>query len=257
MTAEALKADPNRLIKIIASLSSTREVLSPQVSEADALEIRLDLITEPIEVALQTLRTNFQGPIILTIRSSDEGGAYAGGTDGLWTKIEPYLGLGDLVDLEIRFKEHAPQVKKHNKTIIASCHQNRMPDDDEMQALIEELHSFGDIVKIAVQPQSKEDVIRLLKITAACPFPIIMSVTGTVYRYARPLLCLFGSLYTYCYIHSETSPGQYSLREMELLAHLLSPGFVDPWFEGRPVRSGDASDYYERAEQYRKHLEIR
>ena len=257
MTAEALKADPNRLIKIIASLSSTREVLSPQVSEADALEIRLDLITEPIEDALQTLRTNFQGPIILTIRSSDEGGAYAGGTAGLWTKLEPYLGFGDLVDLEIRFKEHAPQVKKHNKTIIASCHQNRMPDDDEMQALIEELHSFGDIVKIAVQPQSKEDIIRLLKITAACPYPIIMSVTGTVYRYARPLLCLFGSLYTYCYIHSETSPGQYSLREMELLAHLLSPGFVDPWFEGRPVRSGDASDYYERAEQYRKHLEIR
>ncbi len=256
MTSEALKADPNRLIKIIASLSSTRELLSPEVTKADALEIRLDLITEPIDDALHSLRSSFQGPMVLTVRSSNEGGAYAGGSAGLWKKLEPYIGLVDIIDLEIRFKDHAPQVKEHNKAIIASCHQNRMPDDDEMQALIEELHSFGDIVKIAVQPQTKEDVIRLLKITAACPYPIIMSVTGTVYRYARPLLCLFGSLYTYCYIHSETSPGQYSLREMQLLAHLLSPGFVDPWFEGRPVRSGDASGYYERAEQYRKHLEF-
>ncbi|HOJ96500.1 MAG TPA: type I 3-dehydroquinate dehydratase [Methanospirillum sp.] len=256
MASHALKADPNRLIQIIASLSSTREIVSPQVTEADAVEIRLDLITESVSDALQVLRQTFQGQIILTVRSSDEGGAYAGGSSGLWSRIEPYIEFGDIIDLEVRFKEHAPMVRRYNKQIIASCHQNRMPSDDEMKDLIEELHSFGDMVKIAVQPGSKEDLLRLLKITAECPYPVIMSVTGTVFRYARPLLCLFGSRYTYCYIHSETSPGQYSLREMQLLAHLLSPGFVDPWFEGRPVRSGDASGYYERAEHYRKLLEL-
>ncbi len=248
MPNAALKADPNRHIKIIASLSSTRELLSPLAPQADALEIRLDLITEPILEALQILRNTFEGPIILTIRSSEEGGAYAGGTFGWWDKINSYIDYADLIDLEIRFKEHAKQVRSHNKKIIASCHQNRMPDDDELHDLIEELHSFGDIVKIAVQPQSKADLLRLCAITASCPYPIITSVTGTVFRYARPLLCLFGSLYTYCYVHSETSPGQYSIKEMQLLAHLLSPGFVDPWFEGRPVRSGDASEFYQRAD---------
>lgn len=254
MAFGSLKEDPNRLIKIIASLSSTREIISPQVSEADAVEIRLDLITEPVDDALQSLRNTFKGPIILTIRSSDEGGAYAGSANSLWSKIEHCLDYGDMVDLETRYKELAPLVKQHDKTIIASCHQNLMPDDGDLQNLIEELHTYGDIIKIAVQPKSKEDLLRLLKTTVSCPYPVIMSVTGTVYRYARPLLCLFGSLYTYCYIHSETSPGQYSLREMQLLSHLLSPGFVDPWFEGRPVRSGDVSGFYKRVEQYRKEL---
>lgn len=250
-------SDSNRKIHIIASLSSPREFDSPLVKEADALEIRLDLITEPIGDRLCTLRSLFHGPIILTVRSSDEGGAYAGGPAGLWEKIAPHLDYVDMVDLEIRFKEHAGQVKDNHKKVIASCHQNRMPDDGEMLALIEDLNSFGDIVKIAVQPQSNDDMLRLLKITSHCSYPIIMSVTGTLFRYARPLLCLFGSLYTYCYVDSATSPGQYNIREMQLLAHLLSPGFVDPWFEGRPVRSGDASGFIERVEEYRKFLEYR
>lgn|GEM_PF-160849 len=252
----ALKADPNRIIKIIASLSSPREFESPLITEADALEIRLDMITEPIGERLHTLRSSFNGPVILTVRSSDEGGAYAGDALGLWEKIEPHLADIDMVDLEIRFRGLASKVKECNKTVIASCHQNRMPDDTEMNSLIEELHSFGDIIKIAVQPQSKDDMVCLLRKTAECPHPIIMSVTGTVFRYARPLLCLFGSLYTYCYINSETSPGQYSIREMQLLAHLLSPGFVDPWFEGRPVRSGDASGFIKRVQEYRDSLEF-
>jgi 3-dehydroquinate dehydratase-1 len=252
MNSEALKSDSNRIIHIIASLSSPREFQSPLITEADALEVRLDMITEPIGDALHTLRTKFQGPIILTIRSSDEGGAYAGGPDSLWEKIEPHLSNIDMVDLEIRFRDYGQIMKDRNKKVIASCHQNRMPSDNEMKDLIEELHSFGDIVKIAVQPQSNDDLIRLLRITAECPYPIIMSVTGTLFRYARPILCLFGSQYTYCYIDSETSPGQYSIREMQLLAHLLTPGFVDPWFEGRPVRSGDVSGFIERAHSYRK-----
>lgn len=256
MIHEALKSDTNRIIRIIASLSSPREFQSPLIKEADAVEIRLDMITEPIGDALHTLRDSFDGPIVLTLRSSNEGGAYAGDTDGLWDRILPYLSLIDMVDLETRFQNHANAVKNHHKSVIASCHQNSMPSADEMQKLIQTLHGYGDIVKIAVQPQTQEDLLNLLKITADCPYPIIMSVTGTTYRYARPLLCLFGSLYTYCYIESATSPGQYNIREMQLLSHLLTPGFVDPWFEGRPARSGDVSGFIERFQDYNTHINL-
>jgi 3-dehydroquinate dehydratase I len=240
---EALKSDSNRVIRIIASLSSPREFQSPLIHEADALEVRLDMITEPIGDALHQLRTSFTGPIILTLRSSDEGGAYAGGTEGFLDRIVPYLSEVDMVDLEIRFSNHVKAVKQKNKTVIGSCHQNNMPEKEELHELIQTLHQFGDIIKIAVQPQSDKDLLFLLQTSLTCPYPLIMSVTGTIYRYARPLLCLFGSLYTYCYIGSATSPGQYSIKEMQLLAHLLSPGFVDPWFEGRPIRSGDVSGF--------------
>ena len=208
------------------------------------------MITEPIGNALHLMRASFEGPIILTLRSSDEGGAYAGGTGALWDRIQPYLTDIDMVDLEIRFSEHAGMVRSNNKKVIASCHLNRMPEPDELASLMETLHEFGDIIKVAVQPQNHDDVLTLIKSTLHCPYPVITSVTGTLFRYTRPLLCLFGSLYTYCYIDSATSPGQYSIKEMHLLSHLLTPGFVDPWFEGRPVRSGDATEFIRRSQEY-------
>ena len=247
LNAEFLKSDPNRIIKIIASLSNPREFEFPEIQDADALEIRLDLITEPIGKKINKLREKFKGPVILTLRSSNEGGAFAGGVSEFWERIEPHLNDVDHVDVEIQFSEVSPELKKRNKSIIASSHKNVMPSKEELRELIDQLQSYGDISKIAVQPQNNGDLLTLLTITSQSSKPVIMSVTGTVYRYARPLLCLFGSLYTYCYIGSETSPGQYSLREMQLLARLLTPGFVDPWFEGRPVRSGDASQFIEQA----------
>ena len=68
-----------------------------------------------------------------------------------------------MVDLETRYKELAPLVKQHDKTIIASCHQNLMPDDGDLQNLIEELHTYGDIIKIAVQPKSKRRFAQAFK----------------------------------------------------------------------------------------------
>ena len=244
MPPEGLKNDANRIISIIGSLSSPREFLSPLIADADALEIRLDFMSEPIKKELSLLRRDFKGPIILTLRSSDEGGAYAGGPERFWENIESYLSDVDLVDLEIRFKEFAPKIRSQGKKVISSCHQNRMLSLKELQNLVIELESFGDIPKIAVQPKTREDLLTLLSLCSNYSKTIIMSVTGTVFRYARPLLCLFGSLYTYCYIDSATSPGQYSIREMQLLSHLLSPGFVDPWFEGIPVRSGNPEIFY-------------
>lgn len=246
LNAEFLKSDPNRIIKIIASLSNPREFDFSEIQDADALEIRLDLITEPIGDTISRLRQSFEGPIILTLRSSNEGGAFAGGVHEFWEKIEPHLDDVNYVDVELQFKEVTEDLKKRNIPIIASCHKNQMLSEEQLRELIEKLQAYGDISKIAVQPQNNADLLTLLTFSSQSSKPIIISVTGTTYRYARPLLCLFGSLYTYCYIGSETSPGQYSLREMQLLARLLTPGFVDPWFEGRPVRSGDASQYIER-----------
>lgn len=239
MPREALKKDSNRIISIIASLSSPREFSSPLIEDADALEIRLDLITEPIEEKLSNLRRSYKGPIILTLRSSEEGGAYAGQGESFWERVSPFLNEVDMIDLEIRFREFADRAKALGKTVIASSHQNNMPSKAELYALLDDLRKYGDIPKVALQPKTKMDLVTLVTVCSECNYPVIMSVTGTLFRYARPVLCLFGSIYTYCYIESATSPGQYSLKEMQLLAHLLSPGFVDTWFEGRPVRSGN------------------
>lgn len=246
MTSPLPVNEPDRIIRIVASLSSPRQVTHPDLAYADAIEIRLDLITEPIGTLLADLKTRFTGPIILTIRSSGEGGAFAGDSAGYREQVIPFLPVASYIDLESRFRDLAPWVRENGAEVIASCHMNTMPSDRELADLIGDLRSFGDIPKIAVQPQNQEDLLRLLDFTCREQKPLIVSVTGEVCRYARPLLALFGSLFTYCYVDSPTSPGQYSIREMQLLSRLLTPGAIDTWFEGRPVRSGGSGSFTRR-----------
>ena len=68
-------ADENTtIIQTVVSLSSPRQFESEQIKEADAVEIRLDLITEPIQEQLHLLSESLKKPIILTLRSSTEAG---------------------------------------------------------------------------------------------------------------------------------------------------------------------------------------
>ena len=222
------------IIQAVASLSNVKQFDSYEIADADAVEIRLDLISEPCEDQLKRLARDFPSQIILTLRSREEGGLFTGDADAWMKQMEPYLPYVTVVDVEIRYKQYASELKKAGKSIIASCHRNEMLSLDELKALYAVLKSFGDIPKIAVSPQDSGDLLKLLEFTNNAPKPLIVSVTGTICRYARPLLPLFGSLYTYCYIDNPTSPGQYSLREMRTLGQLLAPGMIDTWFDRGP-----------------------
>lgn len=241
-------------MKIVISLSSSRQFSTVPVSEADAIEVRLDLITEPIANEMKKLISVFNGPVILTLRSSDEGGAFAGSPEGWMERISPFLEYVTHVDIEKRYSMYADTLRGKGKTVIASYHINEMPSSPEFARYVQDLRAFGDIPKIAVQPQTTEDLLDLLRYTHITEKPLIVSVTGTLFRYARALLPLFGSMFVYTYIDSPTSPGQYSFREMRMLAMLLTPGKIDPWFEGRPVRSGNLQDYLDQAEIVRRDL---
>ncbi len=238
-----MNSDDNKLIHIIASLSSPRQFANPLLCYADAVEVRLDMITEPVGNLIFDLKQRMRCPIVLTLRSSDEGGAYAGKSDGYLEVLKNHIKYADYVDLEEKFSNLSSFVHENNAKVIASRHMNEMPDPAGLEKLARTLRSFGDIPKIAVQPKSRDDILTLLSFTnkESREGEVIVSVTGDVSRYARPLLALFGSLYTYCYIDSPTSPGQYSIKEMKELSLLLTPGEIDTWFEGRPVRSGNKS----------------
>jgi 3-dehydroquinate dehydratase I len=221
------------IIQIAVSLSSAEQLKMDEITDADAVEIRLDLMPDLGVEAVADLAESFPGQIILTLRSREEGGAFTGDVDAWMERIRPFLPYVTAVDVEIRYQAHARALKEAGKNIIASCHRNEMLTGKELETLHSELRSFGDIPKIAVYPHDSGELLSLLQYTHMAPKPLIVSVTGTICRYARPLLPLFGSLYTYCYIDKPTSPGQYSLREMRTLGQLLAPGMIDTWFDGK------------------------
>jgi 3-dehydroquinate dehydratase-1 len=234
MTAES---GAGSVIQIVASLSSRDQLTSALLHEADAVELRIDLMPDlPVEM-VDELVSDYKGPVILTLRSMEEGGAFSGDVSQWRERVLPYLSLVTMVDVEMRYREHAPWLKDLGVTVIASHHTNEMLSYEDLSGLYHDLRSFGNIPKIAVHPENTADILSLLQFTNIAGKPLIVSVTGTVCRYARPLLPIFGSLYTYCYLDTPTSPGQYSLEEMRILSRLLSPGIIDTWFEGPGMHS--------------------
>ena len=139
----------------------------------------------------------------------------------------------DLVDVEMFFgdevKDIIEQVHQHGVKVIASNHDfEKTPDVDEMISRLCKMQNLGaDLLKIAVMPQCRKDVLNLLTATeemyrkyAKCPIiTMSMSQMGVVSR-----LCgeLSGSAVTFGAAGKASAPGQIGtekLSEMLLMLH--------------------------------------
>ena len=174
-------------------------------------------------------------PLLFTFRTSKEGGERA---------IEPQAyaqlniqaaqsGYVDLVDVEAFTGDdivktiiegvHAAGVK-----VVASNHDFfKTPDKDTIISRMRKMQDLGaDVPKIAVMPQSKEDVLTLLSATEEmvrlyADRPIItmsMGGTGVISR-----LCgeVFGSALTFGAAKKASAPGQMGVRDLNTVLTLL------------------------------------
>lgn len=188
---------------------------------ADMVEVRLDLTGY---IPDHTAREAFSGltvPLIFTIRSTAEGGSFAGGPEAWWETLLPCIPYASYIDVEQGFAPLAPRVREMGKILISSLHTPAMPAHDALVALEAQLRSFGDIPKIVVGPGSEDDILALLSFTRNAQKPIITSIMGTGFRYARLLLPLFGSFLIYCHCGTAASPGQYHIREWKEFCSLV------------------------------------
>lgn len=208
-------------MKIVCSIGTADVTEHPEYPGADILELRLDLMPGVKKETLSEFVMNAALPVILTLRSSSEFGCFSGTPDEWFRVVEDHLTLSHYVDIERKYRQFADRIRDTGKTVIASYHTACMPTDQELSRIERGLREFGDIPKIVVAPKSHDDVLRLLSFVSHAKKPVIMSITGEAFRFARALFPLFGSEMVFCYSCTRTSPGQYSLKEMADLRILL------------------------------------
>jgi len=185
------------------------------------IEIRLDRMEGDLPDQVHAIREKTTIPLIATLRSRDEGGRFVGDA-ALWARIiGPIARYVDLVDVEARYRDHAPFIKGEGVQILASLHTTEMPTLPELGKIEELLRSYGDIPKIVVKPRTRDDLLDLVTFTHRAQKPICTSIMGAEFRYARPILPLFGSEFVFCHAGTPTAEGQYHIREMRQLANLL------------------------------------
>jgi 3-dehydroquinate dehydratase-1 len=210
-----------KYMKIIAALTDPTHAARAQKQGADLIELRVDLYEGDLGKIVKKAKAACTLPVILTLRSAQEGGQFFGEAEAWMDTVQPLLRYADYVDIEQQFALHAPNIRKAGKKIIASHHAGQMIPLYILFVLERELRTYGDIPKIIVTPKTSEDILELMSFTLAAQKPLITGVMGTELRYARALLPLFGSEFVYCHTGSPTAAGQYSVEEFVKLKSLL------------------------------------
>ena len=220
--------------------------LSIRQAAPDIVEWRADYFSdildeEQMKKALHTLREVLPDtPVLFTFRTKKEGGERG-------IAMEDYIllnhraitsGLVDLIDVEVFSRDDVVQkiiskAHAHQVPVIASNHHfHETPDEETILNIFKKMDFLGaDILKIAVMPNSRRDVLRLLSATETASHfsekPIItmsMSGTGLISR-----LCgeVFGSALTFGAVGKASAPGQINAEDLKTVLNLIHKNLTE------------------------------
>jgi 3-dehydroquinate dehydratase-1 len=209
--------------------------------QPDLLEWRVDFfeaIADPREVlgAAADLRRASGGiPVLFTRRCQREGGQPIPLAEpevvALYESVAA-SGCVDLLDFEMGNEPaHVAQVRslarRHGLPLVLSFHDfERTPAEADLRACFEQAHRLeADIAKVAVMPQSMEDVHRLLGATLqasrALPIPVISMAMGGLGAVTRLCGGVFGSALTFAVGAAASAPGQIPIDEVRAALAVL------------------------------------
>lgn len=218
-----------------------REAVNIKKLPADVIEWRMDWYEDAknleklLDAASALQKILFDKPLLFTFRTSKEGGEQ---------EISPaeYKALNvaviesclpDLIDVEAFFEKtvvselleaaHANHVK-----VVASNHDFfKTPEKEEIIRRLRYMQEIGaDIAKIAVMPQTKQDVCVLLEATAEmtenyADRPVItmsMAEDGAISRISGEI---FGSAMTFGAAGKTSAPGQLEVKDLKEILNIL------------------------------------
>jgi 3-dehydroquinate dehydratase-1 len=227
----------------------------------DIIEWRIDFFGEIFQwdtvlETLQRLKMSLAGkPLLVTLRTKAEGGNIEISPDSYRELLEKLTDSGyvDMVDVEI-FKEisyeditasqpgdttwseftklqHWIEKIRQRSVVVGSYHNfESTPPDRELEQRLEIIAASGvDIPKIAVMPQNKMDVLRLMIFTLRekekLGKPLItmsMSKLGSISRVSGES---FGSSVTFGSIGQESAPGQIPVNRLEEMLEMIHQSY--------------------------------
>lgn len=208
---------------------------------ADIAEWRMDHFAQLHETSLflhclSALRETLgEMPLLATFRTKGEGGAQEiSAEDYLALNLRAiHSGLIDLVDAELLMGDAMVQ------TLVRSAHEagvlillsnhdfSKTPPVEEMVRRLRKMQSLGgDLLKIAVMPRTRADVLSLLEASCAVSDdpaapPVITMSMGDLGVLTRLCGAFSGSVLTFGAAEQASAPGQIPARELrQLLAAL-------------------------------------
>lgn len=202
-------------------------------SEPDVIEWRADFFsrlaeTDEVITVIEYIKEQTDIPLLFTIRSEKEGGEKISLSESDKVELLEVLckkTAVDFIDYEVmnerQFVERVRNaVSKYNKEIILSYHHfSKTPSNEELVKIGSLMEFYGaDVAKLAVMPQVKSDVDRLLTVTRELDelleIPVITMSMGELGVISRVVGWSFGSRLTFAVVVESSAPGQVPIRKL-------------------------------------------
>lgn len=213
---------------------------------ADTVELRLDFLRDfDPQRDLPRLLQGCPLPAVVTYRPTWEGGRYEGPEPPRLAALRYAAGQGAaFVDVELKvaplFFAAGGGVPASTQVIVSSHNYESTPSEQELMDLVEQCHAAGaDVVKFATTAVDICDALRVLRVLARCPVPLIALAMGERGLVTRLLAPKYGGFLTFGALSAErlSAPGQPTVIELVGLYRLgqQGPGTKVYGIIGNPV----------------------
>lgn len=213
----------------------TAEAGKVKTLPADLYEWRIDHFSGDLESAMAVLKEELsEKPLLCTVRTKGQGGELALAPEKyekLLLKLLNMVGPG-LLDIELstgeeRVRKLVTAAKTKGVGVVISHHDfSKTPPRWEMEETLERMKALGaDLPKLAVMPQSPEDVLELLSATLHVSErlgPVITMAMGELGKISRICGSVFGSCMTFGAGSNASAPGQLDARDLLTILEKLT-----------------------------------
>lgn len=198
--------------------------------------IVLSEVCRRLKLLLREIKKITGKPIIFTIRTELEGGQIGLKNEGYFyiNRVIAETELADFIDIEAfdapgvvpekEIEDFVEFAHQHGTYVLMSNHDfTGTPDQEEMLTRFFVMQALGaDVMKLAVMPETQEDVLELLATAAImkdyyAEIPFIVVSMGELGANTRVCGGEFGSVITFASGKKASAPGQISAEQLKLL----------------------------------------
>ncbi len=184
--------------------------------------------------AMQVVRTYFSCPVLVTLRTKQQGGAWIGSDEDYFSFLSQLAELeeADIIDVEMGHQDgNAKAAIEHihasGKKALASFHRfDGMMSERDMVGELERMDESGaDMLKIAVMPQTEEDVLSVFsaarRMKKRTDKPLVLIGMGRAGILTRVAGGGFGGDMTFAAGEKASAPGQIGVADMRRILEAL------------------------------------
>lgn len=201
-----------------------------RLADADLIEWRADYLPKEdiLTVAPAVFEACVGKEVIFTLRTSLEGGQIVLSDEEYLYLLKEIAALyqPDYIDFEYYSRRGVFEELLDFPNLVLSYHNYKETPEDFMEIMSELTSLSPAVVKIAVMPQSEQDVLDILNYTRGFKTlhaeqsyaTVAMGNLGKLSRLAGGLT---GSCWSFAYLDEPTSPGQLPLSQLKTIRDLL------------------------------------